>query len=82
MSRFPTRPRFNPKDLGSINHARLAWRKSLSDQDVRAMAADYWRGDRDQCSIDAWDEYQQRFPETPRSENKGKRRKGRKGHKA
>jgi len=82
MSRYPSRPRFNPKDSGSGIDARLAWRASLSDQDVRAMAADYWRGDRDQCSIDAWEEYQHRWPKELEHKSPGKVRKGRKGRKA
>lgn len=40
--------------------ARLAWRKSLTDTDVRGLAYDYKVGYRDQCSVDAWAEYEHR----------------------
>ena len=48
--------------------ARLEWRKSLSDTDVRALAYEYKTGNLDECSRDAWAEYQLRFgdPETGR----------------
>lgn len=48
--------------------ARLEWRRSLSDIDVRALAYEYKTGNLDQCSQDAWAEYQHRFgdPDTGR----------------
>jgi hypothetical protein len=42
---------------------RKIWARSLNDNDVRAMAADYMRGLKDECSIDAYEEYQRRFGE-------------------
>lgn len=40
---------------------RIAWARSLSDQDVRALASDFLRGYTDQCNEDAYREYERRF---------------------
>ena len=47
---------------------RLEWRQSLSDVDVRALAYEYRIGAIDDCTEDAWKEYQHRFgdPESGR----------------
>lgn len=57
---------------------RLAWRKSLTDTDVRALAYEYKVGNYDECSTDAWAEYQERFGDRangPQKEFTQKRRK-------
>lgn len=41
--------------------ARLQWAADLNEMNVRALAADYLRGARDHCSIDAYREYERRF---------------------
>lgn len=83
MKLVPKRPRFNPKDDLHYDDARLAWRRSLSDEDVRAMAADYARGDREPPAVDAWAEYEHRFGTHSKHVNGEKKNKkpskGRKG---
>lgn len=43
--------------------ARERWRASLTDADVRALAYEWKTGHNDQCSEDAWAEYEYRFGE-------------------
>lgn len=45
----------------SYAEQRLAWRKSLTDNLVRDLAYDYKIGRTDDCSVDAWAEFQERF---------------------
>lgn len=55
---------------------RMIWARSLNDTDVRAMAADYLRGQNDECSTDAYQEYQRRFGEHSKqavAQNRSKR---------
>lgn len=41
--------------------ARLEWRRSLSDLLVRSLAADFLRDIVDECTLDAFEEYEHRF---------------------
>ncbi len=50
-----------PASSPSYEAQRLAWRRSLTDADVRALAYEYKVGNYDECSTDAWAEYQDRF---------------------
>lgn len=41
--------------------ARLQWRRSLPDNLVRSLAADFLRDIVDECTLDAFEEYEHRF---------------------
>jgi len=64
--------------------ARMQWRKELTDTDVRALASDYLRGVEDECTEDAFKEYELRFGKyikgvtafDSRKQKKGKKRSG------
>lgn len=60
--------------------AREAWRLAQSDSDIRGIAYEYKIGHIDDCTEDAWIEYQRRFGEAakgPREEFTKKRHNGR-----
>jgi len=72
----------NKEDI-SYQLARLEWAAGLNEMNVRALAADYLRGARDHCSIDAYREYERRFGKLdqvkhkrPRAGKYAKRSKG------
>lgn len=69
----------DPMDA-AYQEERLAWRKSLSDMDVRSLAYDYKCGLQDECNADAMEEYLLRFGEGsngPRQEFTSRTRKAR-----
>lgn len=64
--------------------ARMAWRHRLSEKDCRELASEYMRGMRDQCTLDAYEEFVERYgdPTLPpekqsRSKLKGKAKRRR-----
>lgn len=75
----PLGPGFDPKAPDDINLARLKWRKSLSEEQLRGLAADYIRGDREQCAVDAFAEYEVRFGKHSKSVGPKKAKKRSKG---
>lgn len=56
---LPREPEGDPKVDYEVE--RWIWRRSLSDENVRAMAADYLRGMIDECNSDAFQEYELRW---------------------
>lgn len=57
---------FNPEADGEYFAARMRWRESLSDAEVRSLAYEYKTrpaGYEDDCLSDAWAEYRYRFHE-------------------
>lgn len=62
----------------SYQEDRERWRASLTDTDVRALAYEYKQGKVDDCTTDAWAEYEYRFGDRangPRQEFTQKRRR-------
>lgn len=51
----------------SYDEQRIAWRKSLPELIVRELASDYMRGRQDECTYDAYLEYERRFGKRPPS---------------
>lgn len=55
--------------------ARLQWARELREADLRSLAADYLRGSRSPEVVDAFAEYERRFPEELlQKKQKGKKR--------
>lgn len=44
---------------------RMAWRRAQPEHVIRSLASDYLRGSVDECTTDAYHEYQDRFGKKP-----------------
>lgn len=72
---------FIPERPASYIELRMQWRYRLSDTEVRELASEYLRGMVDECTTDAFAEYERRFGKhvkgaSARSNQTKKRRSG------
>ena len=54
-------PDQTPSEPGSSIDHRLAWARALREVELRSLASDFLRGIKDECTEDAYNEYQRRL---------------------